>query len=331
MAKLGRLERVKLRDIWGNEASDFTPWLANEDNIKLLGDTVGIELEVEAQEENVGLFRADILCKDTANNTWVLIENQLERTDHVHLGQLLTYAAGLDAVTIIWVAQRFTEEHRAALDWLNDKTDENVNFFGLEIELWRIGESSIAPKFNIISKPNDWSRSVKSTAAKTELTETKKLQLEYWTSFSDRMEESESPVKCQKPKPQHWTNFAIGRSFFYLVARVNTRENEIGVYLCICGPEKQPHFNLLNENYRKQIESKIGMELNWRELPDAKESQIVAPSLKANPKDKNSWPEQHEWIKNTLEAFHKVLSPIVKELDASDYQEAVSEIEAEYM
>ncbi len=328
MVELGRLKRVKLRDIWGNEASDFTPWLANEDNIKLLGDTVGIELEVEAQEENVGLFRADILCKDTANNTWVLIENQLERTDHVHLGQLLTYAAGLDAVTIVWVAQRFTEEHRAALDWLNDKTDENVNFFGLEIELWRIGESSIAPKFNIISKPNDWSRSIKSTT-KTELTETKKLQLEYWTTFRDYMEESESFVKCQKPQPQHWTNFAIGRSYFYLVAKVNTRDEDLGVYLNILGPNKKAFFSLLRKNYKEQVEAKINFGLDWRALPDAKESHIET-HYDGDPTDKSKWPEQHAWFRDTLETFHKLFAPIVKNLDASDYQDAIGEIEAEY-
>lgn len=132
---LGKLEKVELRKIWKHEASEFTPWLAQEDNIRLLGDTIGIELGIESQEEQVGPFRADILCKDTANNNWVLIENQLEKTDHNHLGQLLTYAAGFDAVTIIWIAQKFTEEHRAALDWLNERTDENVTFFGLEIEL----------------------------------------------------------------------------------------------------------------------------------------------------------------------------------------------------
>lgn len=149
---LGRLERIDLRNAWLSESSSFTPWLAESANMKLLGDAIGIELEVEAQEKDVGPFRADILCKDTATGHWVLIENQLERTDHTHLGQLMTYAAGLDAVTIVWLAQRFTEEHRAALDWLNRVTDERINFFGLEIELWRIGDSPMAPKFNVVSK-----------------------------------------------------------------------------------------------------------------------------------------------------------------------------------
>src|ERR1051325_7974151 len=161
---LGRLERVDLRHIWISEATGFTPWLARPENIVVLSEALGIELEIEAHEKTVGRFRADILCKDIETGRWVLIENQLERTDHSHLGQLLTYAAGLDAVTIVWVAERFTEEHRAALDWLNERTDEKITFFGLEVELWRIGDSAVAPKLNIVSKPNDWTRSVQQAA-----------------------------------------------------------------------------------------------------------------------------------------------------------------------
>ncbi|MDE0307045.1 MAG: hypothetical protein OXI87_19515 [Albidovulum sp.] len=132
---LGRLIRVNLRDIWTSEASEFTPWLAREENLSILGETLGIDLELEAQEKAVGPFRADILCKDIGTGAWVLVENQLERTDHGHLGQLLTYASGLEAVTIIWNSARFTEEHRSTLDWLNRITDESIRFFGLEVEL----------------------------------------------------------------------------------------------------------------------------------------------------------------------------------------------------
>ena len=157
---LGRLTSVDLREIWTSESGDFTPWLASEENLTVLGDTLDLELELEAQEKAVGPFRADILCRDMGSNALVLIENQLERTDHGHLGQLLTYASGLEAATIVWIAGRFNEEHRATLDWLNAITEERFRFFGLEVELWRIGSSLAAPKFNIVSKPNDWSRSV---------------------------------------------------------------------------------------------------------------------------------------------------------------------------
>ena len=135
---LGRLEKVELREIWEREDTHFTPWLAREENIELLGSSIDMDLVVEAEEKDVGPFRADILCKDIATNNWVLIENQLEKTDHQHLGQLLTYATGLDAVTIIWVASDFTEEHRATLDWLNKITDTQYNFFGIKVELFKL-------------------------------------------------------------------------------------------------------------------------------------------------------------------------------------------------
>ena len=118
MPDLGKLERVNLRDVWPNENQDFTPWLAKEENLQILGETIRIDLELVAQEKNVGRFRADIVCKDKHShaNPWVVIENQLDGTDHIHLGQLLTYAAALDAVTIVWVAARFINEHLAAMD-----------------------------------------------------------------------------------------------------------------------------------------------------------------------------------------------------------------------
>ena len=207
---LGRLIKVELRDAWEHEAHDFTPWLAQEDNIALLSDTIGIDLEVEAQEKNVGPFSADILCKDTANDHWVLIENQLERTDHTHLGQLITYAAGLNAVTIVWIADRFTDEHRAALDWMNEITGENLTFFGLEVELWRIGNSIAAPKFNVVSSPNDWTKNFggkSGTFTPANLSEIRVLQRDYWAYLHKHLEETNSIIRKGKPQPQSWMTY----------------------------------------------------------------------------------------------------------------------------
>lgn len=182
----GRLERVhNIREHWPREDSDFTPWLATEESIEILSQAIGVELEVLDQERNVGPFRADVLCKNTADNSLVLIENQFGRTDHSHLGQLFTYAAGLDAVTLIWIVETFTEEHRAAIDWLNRITDEKYYFFGIEIELWTIGDSPPAPKFNIVSKPNDWSKTVKETAEvnRSKLTPWQQSQIAFWKNL----------------------------------------------------------------------------------------------------------------------------------------------------
>jgi hypothetical protein len=212
MIELGRMEKIsELREVWESEDGDFTPWLAREENLSLLADTIGIDLELEAQEQSVGPFRADILCKDTVTNNWVLIENQIEKTDHSHLGQILTYGAGLEATTIVWIAKSFTEEHRATLDWLNEITNNNFNFFGLEIELWRIGNSPIAPKFNIVSKPNEWNERVSVDPIPN--TPDKKLRMDYWTAFIDYIHERDSTIKAGKPHAWHYLQFPIGRSY----------------------------------------------------------------------------------------------------------------------
>jgi hypothetical protein len=317
---LGRLQRVELRQAWMSECSDFTPWLAQEDNLKLLGETIGIELELESQEKDVGPFRADILCKDTATDNWVLIENQLERTDHTHLGQLITYAAGLNAVTIIWIAERFTEEHRAALDWLNERTDEKINLFGLEIELWRIGDSPIAPKFNVISQPNDWSRTVQRAAAGGgEVSEHKQLQLRFWTAYREFMEAKNSPVKCQKPAPQHWMSHAIGRSGIHLSSVVSywnsdtgTKGPEMRVELVLDGPDAKQEFAAM-EAQRETIENALGFALKWHN-PEDKAAAKLYTRQPADFLDEQLWPQQFEWLRHRLETMHRVFSPIVKGL-----------------
>lgn len=320
---LGRLTRVELREAWLGEASDFTPWLALPENIALLGEAIGIELEVESQEKNVGPFRADILCRDTISNHYVLIENQLERTDHNHLGQLLTYAAGLEAVTIIWVASRFTEEHRAALDWLNNATTSGFNFFGLEIELWRIGDSPMAPKFNVISKPNDWSKAVREQAGSGQagaLTEFQRLHLEFWTQFRKYLEDRRSPIRTMRPSKDHWSNVAVGRTHFSLVPWNGMRDNRSGVHLSMTGPDAKAYFGLIEQRHHDVVEAQLAQvgTVEWRLLPNAKESQIgiIRPSAPSNPE---TWPELNDWMARTLEAMHATFSPIVKGLDASEF------------
>ncbi len=319
--KLGALNKVDLRDIWNTEANDFTPWLAKEENLNLLGDTIGIDIEFEAQEKNVGPFRADILCKDTADNTWVLIENQLEYTDHAHLGQILTYAAGLNAVSIVWIAKQFTDEHRATMDWLNEITGDKINFFGLEVELWKIGDSAVAPKFNIVAKPNEWTKGGGrgGRLSITELSPTKKLQLEYWAAFRKFVQARDAVIKPQKASPQHWVNVSIGRSDFGMYAFVDTQKHRIGVRLVLGGENKQAHYHLLL-NQKEAVEVEMNEALVWDELPDKKTSYISVYRNKVNPKQTSDWENQHNDLFNILENFHKVFAFRIKKLDAGDYQ-----------
>lgn len=311
------MEQADLRTVWASESAEFTPWLASEQNLSLLADTLAMELELESEEREVGPYRADIVCKDTSDGTLVLIENQLEQTDHVHLGQLMTYAAGLDAVTIVWIAERFTDEHRAALDWLNEITGEKVSFFGLEIELWRIGDSPLAPKFNVVSKPNDWIKGGTEAARAGAMTETKQLQLEYWRALRDFLAERKSALKPQKAATQHWLTVRIGRSNFNLAALVNTPEELIGVELYLGGADAKKHFKAL-EARKADIEAQMGVALDWRELPLKDASRILLMRSNSSIRDRSRWGEQHEWLARTLERFDKVFRPVVQALP-SDY------------
>jgi len=319
--QLGRLQPVSVRDVWENEASNFTPWLAEEENLTLLGEILGLELALEGKEKNVGPFKADILCKDTLTGQYVLIENQLQRTDHNHLGQLITYAAGLEAVTIVWIADRFTDEHRAALDWLNEISDESAHFFGLEVELWRIGDSLIAPKFNIVSKPNEWSKSVSQVARRVErgdLTPAQELYLNFWTAFHDFLSKRNGTVKPQKPSSDHWGDFAIGRTGFLLRALLSVQADRVGLSLIIYHPDAKPHYFLL-EQEKEEIEIEIGESLEWRPLPDNKESQIRILKFNVGLEEEKNWPEIFKWIVEHLETFNKSFRPRIKQLDAANY------------
>ncbi len=319
--KLGRLVRLEqIKDVWNHEATSFTPWLAEEDNIQLVADAIGLdELVVEAQEKNVGPFRADILCKDPSTDRYVLIENQLERTDHGHLGQILTYAAGLGACTIVWIAKSFTNEHRATLDWLNEITDEKFNFFGLEIELWRIGDSDIAANFNVVSKPNEWTRDIQSAAKELEAAQHTPRDLllrDFWTALKTHLEQKKSKVKPQKPLPQGWTNVALGKSGIYLVAVARVKKQTMGVHVVMHGPNRAAFFKELLEQ-RAAIESEIGQPLLWLEMLDKSESHIKLTLENVDVADRNQWAQHIEWMAQTLEKFHQAFSKRVRNLGSS--------------
>ena len=318
-SSLGKLEKIDLRTVWKNESGEFTPWLALEENLRILSDTIGIDLELHTQEQPVGPYSADILCKDTTTGGWVLIENQLEKTDHTHLGQLITYSAGLQAVTIIWIAAHITDEHRAALDWLNEITDDSFNFFGIEIELWRIGNSPIAPKFNIVSQPNDWSKTLKQSrnSMVANLSDTKRLQLEYWTAFRQFMEESKSKIKCPKPLPQHWMNHGVGRSGFVINSiasawnsEKNVYEGEIRAEFIILDASK--HFEAIAKQ-KLEIENQLGFPLIWSAKEGTKQAKAYVRK-DAHITDTKDWKDQHEWLKEKLEALHTVFAPRIKVL-----------------
>lgn len=309
--KLGRLQKVDLRTYWTHEAHNFTPWLALEENIALLTEAIGIDgLEVERTEQPVGVFCADIVCRDRQNR-WVVIENQLEPTNHVHLGQILTYAAGLDAVTIIWVVQSFRPEHRAAIDWLNTKIPD-VNFFGVEVELWRIGSSDLAPKFNVVCMPNNWVKQSAAAAERMIATGAARLQLEYWTEFANYVSTHSKILRPTKPPPRNWMPFAIGTTGVQLSAdMVSIGQPRISVTLTV----SKEYFGLLIAD-KDEIEREVGYSLEWQERPDIESSYLVL-SQNSDPREKEEWTTQHEWLCKGLEAFHRAFSTRLKSMRSS--------------
>lgn len=314
--KLSKISKVDLRDCWKNEATDFTPWLASEENIALLADALGMnELEVKAQEEHVGPFRADILCVDPGTDKLVLIENQLEKTDHNHLGQILTYAAGLDAVTIIWIAERFTEEHRAAIDWLNRITDKEFNFFGVEIGLIKIGDSLAAPMFNVIAKPNGWSKDVKSSSNKSsnDRTEVENYRYDFWSAFCEYMKKNPSKLfKTQSPSYNHWMNIAIGRGGFQISLLVNTRDLKVTIQLYMPDDADKVYFDALLL-HKEEAEATLGVKLDWRRLEGKKASSIDYSQVfdVTNPSEQE---KIFAWYKEYTEKFIGFFKSIIKKI-----------------
>ena len=315
---LGRLQPVDLRDVWTSEPAGFTPWLAEPENLSILSETLGLELEPDSVEKAVGSFYADMVCRDINTGSLVLIENQLEQTDHNHLGQLLTYAAGLQAVTVVWLAARFRDEHRAALDWLNEITHQESRFFGLEIELWKIADSPAAPKFNIVSMPNDWSRFVAQSARGTdnaELSELRLLQREYWSGLQDKLNAIAGPVHGNlKPQPRSWISYGIGCRGIFLDAVMNTRDKFIRVELYLSGKDAEDRLYLL-EQKKNEIEMKLGFPLEWGDqLPTARDRRISYYLRDIDPEDEADWPRQHEWLAEHLNKMHRAFEQQVGNL-----------------
>lgn len=291
---LGKLEKIKdLRKIWPHEATDFTPWLAQEDNISMLSDAIGIDISVDETESNVGSFNVDIYATETDTGNKIIIENQLEDTNHDHLGKIITYASGKDAKFVIWIVKKAREEHRHAIEWLNNHTDNDIAFFLIEIELWSINGSDPAVKFNVVEKPNDWAKEIKKVDST--LSETEKLKLDYWTSFADYAfaDNAFSKVfKRRKPSTDHWYSVSMGSSEYHMSFLTNTQKNILAIEVSI-----HDNKELFHEFYaeKDKIESNAGVKLDWRELPERKASRILYET-NVDFKDRDSWNKQFDWI-----------------------------------
>jgi len=257
---LSKLNKVDLRDVWGHEALDFTNWLAQQENLDALSEEIGVDIKLIKTEANVGKFSVDILAEEESSGRKIIIENQLEDTNHDHLGKIITYASGYDAEIIIWIVRDVRDEHQKAIDWLNEHTDEKIGFFLIKIELWQIEGSNPAPKFEIIVSPNEWAKAIKTSPSNGELTNTKLQQLEFWNKLKNYICANDTVIRLQTPRPQHWYTVTMGSSDGHVTLTINSRENLIGCEVYIS--RNKELFNFLREQ-KMEIEKEIGETAEW--------------------------------------------------------------------
>jgi hypothetical protein len=273
--ELGRLEAVEVRQVWEREARDFTPWLL--ENPDRLAESLGIDLDLTAAEHPVGGFSLDLVGEDLTNDCVLIVENQLEGTDHAHLGQLLTYAAGTGAGTIVWIATSFRDEHRQAIDWLNENTPPEIHFFGIEIRLVRIGASSPAPLLDVVAQPNDWQKQVREVARAERASGRDPLYLAFWARFLERVK-SEYPswTKRSHSTTDNWLNMPgpfqgtwLNPSF----ARGKRLRQELYIDTGDAEANKRLFDHL--RAHREIMEAAYGGALDWEELPDKRACRIA--------------------------------------------------------
>ena len=312
--EIGRLVPVDLREVWPLETTHFTPWLAQSDNLTFLAESLGIPgLELVQSEHAVDSFSADIVARIVDSEDFVLIENQLDRTDHKHLGQLLAYAPHFDAKVIVWIARQFTDAHRASIDWLNRITDERYAFFGVEVQAVRI-EKLPAPLFNVVAQPNRWTRATQSlpgAAPDKPLNAIALSNLDYWEAFHKAAVAAGAPLRRAK-RPLKDTNYWVpitSNSDAYLSAwRSQSRTPVVGVFACWYNAPAAYVAERISAQ-QAEIEAEFEEPLQWERNKEGNLGRALIRLPVADPADRTDWPRQHAWLITMLKKFDAVLSP----------------------
>ena len=270
--KLGKLEEISIRELWKHEQYDFSEWLSKEENIEMLSDAIGLTLTDISKEVFVGSYRCDLVAKDETTGIKVIIENQLEATNHDHLGKIITYASGLDANVVIWIVKEAREEHRSAIEWLNNKTTKDISFFLIEIRAYKIGDSLPAPKFVIIEKPNDFVKNVNTSIDSGELNKTQAERLNFWNRFNEVLISRNKPFNVRKATTDHWYDVALGTSEAHISITLVNKINSIGIEVYITGNKE-----LFDKLYSvsEEIQNELGFCMDWQRLDNKKASRII--------------------------------------------------------
>jgi hypothetical protein len=303
MADIAHIEILSLAEVFGNEVA-FTNWLSQ--NIEKLEEGLGFGMEAQGTETAVGTFRADVVAK-ADNGDMVVIEAQFNKTDHPHLGQVLTYAGGIEAGIIIWIAERFREEHRAGLDWLINHSE--LKIFGVEAKAIRIDEGRPAVDFVVVSSPNDWSRTARTVIDRGNFTDTEMLRFEYWSALNQLIEEQGSNLTRYKPDRNSWNGGTVGRKDVGLNYSISSRDNWVQVEIYLSGKQAKEQFDWLYER-RDDLLNELD-DLTWERLDEKIASRIRCRLDNADLANKEDWALQHQWIIDNRLAFDSVFRPII--------------------
>ncbi len=271
MANIGKLTEVDVRELWKHEQYDFSNWLAKEENLEYLNDIIGLTLTDVDKEVYVGPYRCDIVAKDETSGITVIVENQLEGTNHDHLGKIITYASGLNAKVMIWIVKEAKEEHRAAIEWLNNNTNNDVNFFLIEIHAYKIGNSDPAPKFEVVEKPNDFVKRSKVKSDDSDLNKSQGERLAFWEQFNQVVIARGKPFNLRKATTDHWYDVAMGTSDAHIAIDLVNKDGRIVVECYIS--DNKDLFDTFSD-HKEEIESALGFELIWDRLDGKKASRI---------------------------------------------------------
>lgn len=315
MQQLSHLEYIKdPKDVWPSEAHDFTPWLLN--NAVRLSEVLGIDLELTENEYPVGDFALDLIGRDLTNDCPLIVENQLTVTDHTHLGKVVTYSAGTDARTIVWMATRFREEHRQALDWLNQVAEGNARFFGVEIQAVRIADSPPAPLFQLRAQPNDWASLVSSTTRASVVSSGKGgFYIQFWSSFIERVrEEHPDWTNARKPSSANWLSmpcpFKGGPYYSASFAAGGKLRSEL--YIDYPQPDDVESLYGFLAEHQDHIETSYGSSLSWEPLTGRRASRI-AEYRSGDVANVSEHDEYIDWFFVSGAKFRAAIAPLAKE------------------
>ncbi len=272
MKTIGKLREVDVRELWQHEQYDFSTWLAKGQNLDYLNEILGLTLADADTEVYVGPYRCDLVAKDETSDVTVIVENQLDGTDHDHLGKIITYASGLGAKVIVWIVKTAKEEHRAAIEWLNNNTVDDIHFFLIEIHAYKIGDSDPAPKFEVVEQPNGFvKRGNPSKAARGDLNKGQSERLIFWEQFNQIVASRGKPFNIRKATTDHWYDIAVGSSEAHIAVNLVNKDGMIVVELYIS--DNKELFDALF-SHRADIEAALGTALVWDRLDHKKASRI---------------------------------------------------------